>query len=174
MPRWPLTEVGIRRMRALATWFDAVPPAAVWASTETKAIEGAGIVARRFGLPVHVLDGLGENDRSSTGYLPLDAFQAMADAFFARPDEEVRGWESARAAQARMVASVSEVLRESPPGDVVVVAHGAVSALLRCHLAGAAISRAWDQPGAGYLFAVARDAFPGPGVATEWVALPPG
>lgn len=174
VPRWPLTDAGIRRMRALAALLDAAPPASTWASTETKAIEGAGILAAHFGLPVRVLDGLGENDRSSTGYLPPDAFQAMADAFFAHPDDEVRGWESARAAQARMVAAVGEVLRASPPGDIVVVTHGAVSALLRCHLAGAPISRAWDQPGAGHRVAVPRHAFPGPGVVTEWVALPPG
>jgi hypothetical protein len=164
-------------MRAFAASLDAAPPASVWASTETKAIEGAGILAARFGLPVRVLEGLGENDRSSTGYLPQDAFQAMADAFFARPDARVRGWESARAAQARMVAAVGEVLAASPPGDVAIVAHGAVGALLRCHLAARPISRAWDQPGAGYRFAIPRSAFraaPGrPGVATEWVALPP-
>ena len=32
---------------------------------------------------------LGENDRSATGYLPKAEFEAMADAFFARPDESV-------------------------------------------------------------------------------------
>ena len=30
---------------------------------------------------------LGENDRSATGYLPRAEFEAMADAFFSRPDK---------------------------------------------------------------------------------------
>ena len=170
VPRWHLTDDGLRRMRALAALLEA--PAAVWASTETKAIEGAGILAARHGLPVRILESLGENDRSSTGYLPEAAFQAMADAFFARPDEAVRGWEPASAARARIVAAVGHVLAETPPGDLAVVAHGAVGALLRSHLAGGPISRAWDQPGAGYRFAIPRAAFPGPGVGTTWTPLP--
>ncbi|WP_426955417.1 histidine phosphatase family protein [Muricoccus radiodurans] len=172
VPRWGLAEVGIRRMRALAAAFAAagVRPAAVWASTEAKAIEGAGLLAARFGLGVRVLEELGENDRSATGYLPPPEFQAMADAFFARPEESVRGWERAVDAQARIVAAVRAVRAESPAGDLAIVAHGGVGALLRAWLAGAPISRSWDQPAQGHRFAFPR----GESVSGTfpWVALP--
>ena len=84
VPRWHLSDVGVHRMRAFAAAQQR--PDAVWASTECKAIEAAGILAARFGLPVQVHPGLDENDRSSTGYLPPARFQAAADAFFAAPD----------------------------------------------------------------------------------------
>jgi broad specificity phosphatase PhoE len=169
VPRWPLTPTGIARMRALAALPEMAGLRAVWASTECKAIEGAGILAARFGLPVRVLESLGENDRSSTGYLPEAEFQAVADQFFARPEESVRGWERAADAQARIVAAVAAVMAESPAGPVAIVAHGGVGALLRAHLAGAPIARSWDQPAAGCRFVVLPGQPAGP-----WVPLPPG
>jgi broad specificity phosphatase PhoE len=167
VPRWPLTPGGIARMRAFAALPEMAGLRAVWASTECKAIEGAGILAARFGLPVRVLEGLGENDRSGTGYLPAAEFEAVADEFFARPHESVRGWERAVDAQARIVAAVAEVMAETPAGPVAIVAHGGVGALLRAHLAGAPISRRWDQPGAGCRFVVQPGRPPGP-----WLPLP--
>lgn len=150
VPRWRLSEAGTARMRRFADGEPALRGVrAVWASTEAKAIEAAGVLAAGLGLGVSVHHGLGENDRSATGYLPPDEFERTADAFFARPHESVRGWERAADAQARVVAAVGEVLAAHPGGDVALVAHGAVGALLLCHLSGGAISRAWDQPGAG-------------------------
>jgi broad specificity phosphatase PhoE len=169
VPRWPLTPTGIARMRALAALPEMAGLRAVWASTECKAIEGAGILAARFGLPVRVLESLGENDRSSTGYLPEAEFQAVADQFFARPEESVRGWERAADAQARIVTAVAAVMAESPANPVAIVAHGGVGALLRAHLAGAPIARSWDQPAAGCRFVVLPGQPAGP-----WVPLPPG
>ena len=165
--RWGLTPLGIARMRAMAALPEMAAVAGVWASTEAKAIEGAGILAGRLGLPVRVHAGLGENDRESTGYLPEPEFQRTADAFFASPHASIRSWERAVDAQARIVAAVAEVLRDAPPGPVAVVAHGGVGALLRAHLAGAPISRSWDQPGAGCMFRVQPGQGPGP-----WVPIP--
>jgi broad specificity phosphatase PhoE len=169
VPRWGLTPLGIARMRACAGLPEMAAVASVWASTEAKAIEGAGILAGRLGLPVQVHPGLGENDRGATGYLPEAEFQRTADAFFANPEQSIRGWERAVDAQARIVAAINAVLAAAPPGPVAVVAHGGVGALLRAHLAGAPVSRAWDQPGAGCRFVVQRGRAPGP-----WVALPAG
>ena len=100
-----------------------------------------------------------ENDRSATGYLKPDAFERMADAFFARPMENVSGWERAVDAQARIVGAVEAVLAGAlPAGDVLFVGHGAVGTLLMCHLMGAPISRAHDQPaGGGNVVAFDRD-----------------
>lgn len=153
VPRWRLNDVGTARMRAFADGPVLSDVSAVWASAEAKAIEAAGIVAARFGLPVQVEEALGENDRSATGYLAPPEFEATADAFFASPDESVRGWERARDAQARIVAAVDRV-RAGAAGTCVVVAHGAVGALLLCRLMRVPISRAHDQSGAGNYYIV--------------------
>jgi broad specificity phosphatase PhoE len=120
---------------------------AVWSSDEQKAIDGAVILADGLGIPRHVLAGLGENDRSATGYLAKAEFEATADRFFAEPEVSVRGWERAIDAQARIVAAVDRVIRTHGTGsDVAIVAHGGVGTLLLCHLKNCPIRRSEDQP----------------------------
>jgi broad specificity phosphatase PhoE len=122
----------------------------VFSSAERKATDLAQVLADHLGISPVIIDALGENDRSATGYLPKDEFEAMADAFFARPQESVRGWERAIDAQYRIVTAVDHTLSVAPAeGDVAIVSHGGVGALLLCHLKGSAISRADDQPGHG-------------------------
>lgn len=150
VPDWGLSEIGRARHAAFAADPALAGVSAVYTSEERKAIEGGVPVAARLGLTPHALPTLGENDRSATGYLPAEAFEAMADAFFARPDEAVRGWEPARQAQTRIVTALATLAALDTTGGVIlVVAHGGVGALLRCHLKGIEITRAEDQPGAG-------------------------
>jgi len=156
VPRWPLSERGRERMRAglAQPWVHEI--GAVWCSAEQKAIDGAEILATHCGLPYATAEDLGENDRSATGFLPPDEFERVADQFFARPQESVRGWETASAAQARIVAAVTRIIEaERSEGSVAFVSHGAVGTLLWCHLAGEPISRQRDQPpnGGGNWFA---------------------
>ena len=145
---WPLSEHGRARMRALARvgWIKVVH--SVFASGERKARDGAEILAEGLGLPGYrVVDGLGENDRSATGYLPSEEFEATVDAFFAQPEISIRGWETASAAQARIIRAVEEVLQRAPSGDdLAIVGHGGTGTLLYCHLANLPISRRHDQP----------------------------
>jgi broad specificity phosphatase PhoE len=119
------------------------------ASEERKAVDTAELLAGHLGLSYATRAELGENDRSATGYLPREEFEATADLFFEHPDQSVRGWESARAAQARIVGAIDGILEMAPPVNVAVVAHGGVRALLLCQLKGLPISRAEDQPGEG-------------------------
>ena len=120
----------------------------VWCSAERKARDAASTLGEQLGLSVAELVGLGENDRSATGYLPAAEFESVADQFFAQPERSVRGWERAVDAQCRIVAAVDHVLAASAGcgGDVVIVSHGGVGTLLLCHLRGEAISRTHDQP----------------------------
>jgi broad specificity phosphatase PhoE len=157
VPRWQLSQAGIARMRAFVAGPVCAGVRTVTASTECKAIEAAGLLAGRLGLPVGVHESLGENDRSATGFVPPPEFEALADAFFARPEESVRGWERAVDAQARVSAAVDEVLAAAGPGDVAIVAHGAVGTLLACRLAGRPIDRRHDQPFQGHYFAFDRE-----------------
>lgn len=148
VPDWPLSPRGRERMAcALALpWVPGVR--AVWCSTERKARDGAEILADHLRVSVTALEGLGENDRSATGYLPRDEFEATADEFFAHPERSVRGWERAADAQRRIVAAMDQVLAASAGcgGDVAVVSHGGVGTLLLCHLRGEKIDRKHDQP----------------------------
>lgn len=95
-----------------------------------------------------------ENDRSTTGYLPPDEFERVADGFFASPKTSIRGCERAIDAQVRVVREVEAMLATPGDGDVLIVGHGAVGTLLYCHLASLPIDRRHDQPpGGGKVFA---------------------
>jgi len=93
---------------------------------------------------------MGENDRSSTGFLHEDAFQAAANWFFAHPYESFQGWERAIDAQHRIVTAVQAVLSaHDPETPIAFIGHGGVGTLLKCHLGERPISRLEDQPGGG-------------------------
>jgi broad specificity phosphatase PhoE len=148
VPDWPLSRRGKERMtRALARpWIAGIRE--IWCSTERKARDGVDILAGYLKLPVNELAELGENDRSATGYLPRDEFEAVANEFFANPSGSVRGWETAVDAQRRIVAAVDRVLaaQTNREGDIAIVSHGGVGTLLLCHLSGLAIDRRHDPP----------------------------
>lgn len=149
VPRWPLSARGRERMQSLLGHVWVSDLVAVFSSDEQKAIDGAAILARHLGLSFAEVPELGENDRSSTGFLERDEFQATADRFFASPEESVRGWERAVDAQRRIVGAVARLAAETPgTGPVAVVSHGGVGALLLCHVLGEPISRRREQPGA--------------------------
>jgi broad specificity phosphatase PhoE len=148
VPQWPLSARGRSRMRRLLSrdWIPQI--AAIYCSTEQKAVDGATILSQATGMPFHQVTALGENDRSATGYLPKAEFEATVDAFFARPRESIRGWERAVAAQARIVGALARIACTAPGSSpIVVVSHGGVGTLLLCHLKRSPISRQEEQPG---------------------------
>ncbi|ETA71935.1 MULTISPECIES: histidine phosphatase family protein [Mesorhizobium] len=154
VPEWELSEVG--RARAVAMldqpWIGAIRR--IVSSGERKAIETAEILASHLHLAVEVRERMHENDRSATGFLPPPEFEAVADQFFADPDESVRGWERAIDAQHRIVSEVAAVLYGNDAGDIALVGHGGVGTLLLLSLSGREISREADQPaGGGNFFA---------------------
>ncbi|TCT05113.1 histidine phosphatase family protein [Aquabacter spiritensis] len=149
VPDWPLTDVGRARAHAFARWAKLGAYGRIVASLEVKAQETAQIFGAALGIPVEARRDMHENDRSATGFLPEPEFQSVADAFFAQPQESVRGWERACDAQARIVAAVGAALAEQPGTPAIFVGHGGVGTLLLCHLSAAPISRAYDQPPVG-------------------------
>jgi broad specificity phosphatase PhoE len=112
VPQWPLSAEGKRRMGLLLrqSWVAGIR--AIFSSSELKAMDGAEILASHLVLPVTVMKELRENDRSSTGYLSKDEFEALADKFFALPQESVHGWERAADAQRRIVSAMGRWRRE--------------------------------------------------------------
>jgi len=167
VPQWGLSPAGRTRALAVAAepWVRRL--VGVFASTERKAIETAELL----GVTPVTDHELSENDRSATGFLPPDEFERVADEFFARPHDSVRGWERAIDAQRRIVEAVDRCRRAAPDGDVAIVAHGAVGTLLRCHLLGIPIDRRHDQPGVGSGYVVDRATLT---VLTSWERLPAG
>jgi broad specificity phosphatase PhoE len=146
--RWPLSRRGLQRMELLLEkpWVGGLK--AVYCSTEQKAIDGAAVLTNHLDLAAQTWPDLGENDRTSTGYLPKEAFVAHAQRFFENPDTSIAGWETASAAQARIIAAVKQIYRGEGAGrDIAIVAHGGVGALLLTSLMARPISTEQEQPG---------------------------
>ena len=184
VPRWPLSARGRARMTAMLARPWVAGLGAVYCSDEQKALDGAAILAGHLGLKPVALAGLGEVDRSSTGWL-LEEEHAAARQLFARPEDSVRGWETAVQAQARIVRAIDAVLRHAadqgsgragekeplslyspslrraavPPASLAIVAHGAVGTFYLCHLKGVPISMDESQPGrdGGHYFCFEAD-----------------
>lgn len=150
VPQWSLSDEGAKRVEALADSGVILLTRHIYSSDETKALETAGPLAEASSANLLIRAQMGENDRSATGYLPADAFEAHANAFFENPSDSINGWESAEDAQGRIVNAVKDALREAPDGDVLFVGHGAVGTLLYCAFGGLDIDRKHDQgPGGG-------------------------
>lgn len=146
---WGLSDIGRGRAETFAVSKVLSQVSAIWSSAERKAVETADILARPRAISPIILDDLGENDRTATGFLPPAQFEAAADAFFAQPDISFKGWETAHAAQTRIVSAVTSILQKHKQDDLAIVTHGAVGTLLWCHLAGRQINRSFDQPAQG-------------------------
>ncbi|HLV84394.1 MAG TPA: histidine phosphatase family protein [Devosia sp.] len=172
VPHWGLSPEGRARAEAFAARGVVPAHAVVFASEERKALELATIVSSD--RDVRIDPALGENDRSATGYLPGDRFEAMADRFFAAPELSAEGWERALDAQARIVAAVTRALASvASERPVVFCGHGAVGTLLKCHIGGRAIARSEDQrrhghPGGGNCFAFTLEP---PQLGSDWRAM---
>lgn len=146
---WSLNERGHARVAALAASDALLGTRHVISSAETKALETATPLAEALGCQLVIREAMHENDRGATGFLPPDEFETVADQFFAHPEESVRGWETAKTAQARIVREVRACLEAFNRGDVLFVGHGGVGTLLFCHLSQVPISRRFDQGSGG-------------------------
>lgn len=128
--RWPLSEAGRAACEALAETLREHAPSFVVTSEETKAAETGQIVAQRLGVPHHTAPDLHEHDRSDVPQLPTPQFISMMELVFRRPSQLVLGRETAVAALSRFESALDEALAERAEGNVVVVSHGTVIALL--------------------------------------------
>ncbi|KIC42154.1 phosphoglycerate mutase [Ruegeria sp. ANG-R] len=147
---WTLDETGRRRAAAFAADGAFAGVTKLWTSTERKARDTGEILAASRNLPVQQHVALGENDRSATGFLPREEFEAAADAFFALPNTSFRGWETAVEAQRRIHEATTCIINKHEGNDLALVTHGAVGTLLWCALSGQPIDRKYDQPSQGH------------------------
>lgn len=152
IPDWGLSATGRNRAALFASSEAFAQVGQIWSSDERKARETADILAEPRKLSVNHHSGLGENDRSATGFLPREEFEAAADAFFAQPDISYRGWETATEAQRRICTTVTKIAETHDNGDLAIVTHGAVGTLLWCALSDCSIDRQHDQPSQGHFW----------------------
>ena len=144
---WTLSASGRVRLLAASARGWPVGIARIASSAERKARDTAALLGAGV-IPIRIHAGLGEVDRSATGYVPAAAHEALADRLFARPELSADGWETARAAQDRGLAALREALLPGS-GNLLVVGHGGIGTLIRCALAGLPIDRRHDQPRQG-------------------------
>ncbi len=147
VPDWPLSERGRTRMRAVVGQPWAAGLRSLFCSTERKARTAPPSWPTLWAWRSRSW----RNSAKATVRQPVicrsSSSRRWPMPFFARPEESVRGWERAAAAQRRIVAAVDEVLRRAPAeGEIAIVSHGGVGALLLGHLQGRPISREADQP----------------------------
>lgn len=80
---WSLNQVGSNRVASLAAQLGSLSGTRrVVSSDETKALETATPLASALGVALEVRPRMHENDRSATGFLPPQEFEAVADQFF--------------------------------------------------------------------------------------------
>ena len=155
---WGLSTVGRERILKLINSNFLLGTTQVIASGEAKAIETGQMISTSLGVSLEVNEAMHENDRSATGYLPFDEFNAVANEFFAYPLKSVRGWERATDAQLRIVSAVESILKQNRAGDILFVGHGAVGTLLLCHYLKVEINRIHDQAaGGGQFFTLLKE-----------------
>ena len=145
--QWRLSERGRLLCAPLAEAVRPHGPAVVVASTEPKAAETGESVASALGVPFETAPGLHEHDRSNVPHMPSREFISAMELFFRRPQERVLGRESADAAEARFREAVTRVLDAHPVGNVAVVSHGTVIALLVAKASGQGPFRLWRELG---------------------------
>ncbi len=151
VPRWSLSAIGASRVAQLAGNLGSLKGTTrIVSSDETKAIETAEPIAFALGIDLEIRAKMHENDRSATGFLVPDEFERVADSFFANPQQNVCGWESAVDAQRRILDEVGTCIASHECGDILFVGHGGVGTLLMCALRRLPIDRKFDQgPGGG-------------------------
>lgn len=141
---WRLSERGYRRATTLGgrPWpgkgFRAI------SSPQTRARQTA---AALFGKNFAVWPDAGEIDRSSTGYLPQEAYDAMTQRLYDAPRQSADGWEVAADAQHRMWGVLNRIWVQQR--DTVLIGHGGFGTLLWCKIRAAPIDRRQEQRFAG-------------------------
>jgi broad specificity phosphatase PhoE len=144
--QWKLGAAGITGAKAVAQRLAGYSPTKVVASLEPKARETGAIIADQLGAPFATALNLHEHDRRTVGFLEPDEFAARMRDLFARPESVAFGKESAAAALTRFAAAVDRVVL-GQTGNVVIVSHGTVIALLVAARADVDAAELWARLG---------------------------
>jgi broad specificity phosphatase PhoE len=128
--KWKLSDKGRESCPALAEAIRGFTPTVIVSSEEPKASETAELIGKALSVPVETAADLHEHDRSNVPHLRSGEFISMVEFFFRKPAERTLGRESADEAFERFDAAVESVLQKHPDGNLAIVSHGTVIALL--------------------------------------------
>lgn len=156
---WRLSEEGRVRSRILAGKLDQYDLDVVISSNEPKAIETAEILAGVLDIPVEVVEGLHEHERSNVGFLEKDHFEQSIARFFSRPAELVFGEETADAAYDRFSKAVYGLSDRFPQANVALVTHGTALSLFMSRTSGLEPFPTWKQLGLPSFIVLSRPGF---------------
>jgi alpha-ribazole phosphatase len=144
----PLSERGVRQVRALVDALRDVRLSALYSSPLQRALETAQPVASARGLPVRIADGLREIDQGEWESRLLDEVRehdgARLQAWWDSP-ETVRmpGGESLVEVQRRAMRAVREIVANHAGDTVAAVCHGGVGKCILLALLGAPLASYW-------------------------------
>ena len=145
--QWRLSNEGKSRAERLAERLVADRPDFLAASPEPKARETAEILGRKLRLPVQVVDGLHEHERSNVPFLSELEFEDAIQKFFENPGSLVFGSETADHAYERFSKAVNPLLSQSESSRIVVVSHGTVISLFAARWTGKSAFPIWSELG---------------------------
>lgn len=123
-----LSEAGRIQAALLADYLAAETVHALYTSPLRRAIETAEPLAARLQLPLTVVDGVAEHDRTSNEYVPIEELKATKDPRWQQMlDDTWDGRDETRAEFTdRVLASVDAIVAAHPSQNVAVVCHGGV------------------------------------------------
>jgi probable phosphoglycerate mutase len=143
-----LSVAGHEQARRLADYLATETLDAIYCSPLRRARETAMPVAERFSLPVHVVDGVAEYDRSSNAYVPVEELKASNDPRWL----EIRDglWTSAEETEEefvkRVVGATEEIVARHSGQRILVVCHGGVINAYLAHVLGLGPRRGFFYP----------------------------
>lgn len=144
---WRLSAEGKVACAALAERIRRHAPRTLIASTEPKAHETGQLVGEALGIAVETAADLHEHDRSNVPHMRSGDFISSIANFFRQPHTLVLGRETADQARQRICAAVDVVLANHPDGNLAIVTHGTVLALLAAERAGMEAFGLWRRMG---------------------------
>jgi len=147
----PLNDVGVQQSRRLVRWFQKANIAGVIASPLHRARHTAHIVSERGKRPVVIEDQLREIDHGTwTGWKISDIERRFPIEFATWRFSPDKLWltagETLEEVYRRSSGVLSKLLTTSIAGNVLVVSHGVVNALLVCAALGVPLSEIWRFP----------------------------
>ena len=143
---WHLSPSGSRLSVLVAERLATAEVDAVVSSVEPRAEESGRIIADRLGVPFRTAEGLEEQHRDGAWLESEEEFRAAVAGFFAEPDRQAFGPESADAAHARFAAALDRVTA-ADSGDLAVVSHGRVISLFVARANGLEALALWNSLG---------------------------
>ncbi|MEO7399089.1 MAG: histidine phosphatase family protein [Ilumatobacteraceae bacterium] len=123
-----LSDAGVAQAECLAEYLSIEDVHAIYASPLRRAVQTATPLAKRFDLPVMLVEGIAEFDRHASSYVPIEELKAAADPRWQQliDDDWTGRTETKREFVARTSAAIEEIIAANRSRNVVVVCHGGV------------------------------------------------